>query len=113
MFTKFTRILKKTERRKDRRIPTTLQASVGDIAGSITDISLGGCGFFPDTKSHLKLGAEIAITLHLKGEDITIPAKIAGHDDDESIYGVAFLELTSATFDTIERIIMRKLTPAR
>jgi len=113
MLTRFSRMFKKSERRKDRRTPTTLKATLNNIEGSITDISLGGCGFFPNSKTQLEMGAEITMTLHLEDGDIYIPAKVVGHDNEYLVYGIAFLNVTPAIFDAIEHIIMKKLTPAK
>ncbi len=111
MFAKFARIIKNQERRKDRRAPAKLRASVGDAEGRIMDISLGGCGFYPQA-GLLKMGEEIAITLHLPEGDIIIPAKVAGHDKEKVVYGIAFLELTPMIFDILQKIIIGRSTPA-
>ncbi len=111
MFAKFARHIIKRDKRKDRRIPTKINATMGNIQGRVTDISLGGCGFYPNSGS-LMLGQEAAMVLHLGDDDIHIPAKVAGHDLQQVVYGVAFLELTPKIFSVLEQIITKRITPA-
>jgi hypothetical protein len=93
------------DRRKERRVKVRLTAAVGGLHGRITDIGLGGFGFYPDDEG-LDLGDELMASIHTPdGAILEIPCRIVGADDEGMVLCVAFLKVTPEQFDPLQDII--------
>jgi len=109
MFSRLVRIIKGSDNRRERRVPVRMHATMGDYPGRITDLSLGGCGFYADEGGVLQVGKEVTAHLMPPGHTpIEVPARIVGQDDEGMVYCVAFTEVNSETFDGLQSIIVHQ-----
>lgn len=98
-------IIKPGDRRKERRVKVRLPADVGGIPGRVTDISLGGFGFYPDNEG-LDVGDEVMAVLRPdEFTEIEIPSRVVGTDDEGMILCVAFIKVADHHFDPLQDII--------
>lgn len=108
MFSRLMKIIRPGERRKERRVKVRLSAEVDGIRGRVTDVSLGGFGFYPDDEG-LTTGREAdgVITVD-DGTSFNVPCRVVGSDEEGMVLCVAFREVTPEQFDALEAIIMHQ-----
>lgn len=105
MFSRLMQIIKPGDRRRERRVKVRLPAEVGGIPGRVTDLSLGGFGFYPDQEG-LEFGDEVMSVLRPdEFTEISIPSRIVGTDNEGMILCVAFTKVTPDLFDPLQDII--------
>lgn len=93
------------DRRRERRVKVRLSAEVGGLRGRITDIGLGGFGFYPDDEG-LDVGDELMCAIETPdGETLEIPCRVVGTDDEGMVLCIAFLKVTPEQFDPLQDII--------
>ncbi len=113
MFGNLIKIVGLGDKRKDRRVAVRLPAAFGDVRGRLTDIGLGGCGFYPD-RAKLEVGD--CGTMHIRVTDETIlplQVEIVSMDEEGMIYSVAFTDLDDRSFQLIENVITLRFTADR
>ena len=109
MFSRLMRIIKGGDKRRERRVQVRMPAALSEYRGRITDISLGGCGFYADEGGWLEVGDEVTVHLMPPGEEaIDIPAAIVGQDDEGMVYCVAFKKVSPEAFDRLQEIIVHQ-----
>lgn len=110
MFGNIIKVLRMGDKRRDRRVPVRLPATVGAAKGRVTDISLGGCGFYPDNAG-LKVGAESTISITLRdGRLVTIPVEIVSSDEENMVYSIGFGDMDHEAFEAIANIMASHLS---
>lgn len=101
------------DKRRDRRVPVRLPAAFGDVRGRLTDIGLGGCGFYPD-RAALAVGDRGTMYIRVTDESILpLDVEIVGADEEGMIYSVAFGRLEDADFDMVEGAITTRIVAER
>lgn len=109
MFSRLMRIIKGGDRRKERRVPIRVSATMNGFAGRITDLSLGGCGFYANEGDVLEIGETVAAQLMPPHEDpVEIPALVVGQDDEGMVYCIAFTRVDPAVFDRLQDLIVHQ-----
>jgi hypothetical protein len=105
MFSRLISIIKPGDRRKERRAKARFKAELGGITGRVTDVSLGGLGFYPD-ETALEVGDEVMARL-MPDEftTIEIPSRVVGADEEGMVLCVAFLKVADDQFDDLQSII--------
>ncbi|NMM46429.1 PilZ domain-containing protein [Rhodospirillaceae bacterium KN72] len=105
MFSRLISIIKPGDRRKERRVKVRLPAEVGGIKGRLTDLSLGGFGFYPDQEG-LDVGDEVMASL-MPDEFTTldIPSRVVGTDEEGMVLCIAFMKVDADQFDPLQDII--------
>ena len=102
------RIIKPGERRRERRVRVRLSAEVNGIHGRVTDVSLGGFGFYPDEEGLTNgLEADGVITVD-DGTAFIVPCRVVGSDEEGMVLCVAFREISPDQFDALEAIITQQ-----
>lgn len=105
MFSRLMRIIKLGDRRKERRVKTRFSAEVAGLKGRVTDVSLGGFGFYPDDQG-LDVGDEaMAVLMPDEFTTLEIPSRIVGTDEEGMILSVAFIKVSEEQFDPLQAII--------
>ena len=105
MFSRLMRIIKPGDRRKERRVKVRLPADVGGFSGRVTDLSLGGFGFYPDQEG-LEVGDEVMATLKPNPDtQIELPSRIVGTDEEGMVLCIAFMKVGPDQFDPLQDII--------
>lgn len=108
MFTRLIRVVKGDERRRERRVQVRLPAEIDGVPGRLTDISLGGCGFYADSPG-LAPGGEVTARLMPPNQTpFELPARVVGIDGEGMIYCIAFQEVTPEAFERIQKLIVRQ-----
>jgi len=105
MFSRLMSIIKPGDRRKERRVKLRFAAELGGLKGRVTDLSLGGFGFYPDNEG-LEIGDELMVCL--MPDELTrieLPCRIVGADDEGMVMCVAFLKVPPELFDPLQQII--------
>jgi c-di-GMP-binding flagellar brake protein YcgR len=109
MFSRLVRIIKGRDKRRERRVAVRMPAAMSEFRGRITDISLGGCGFYADEGGALVVGDHVTAHLMPNGEDpFEVPARIVGQDDEGMVYCVAFTEVSAENFDRLQDVIVHQ-----
>jgi len=105
MFSRLMQVVKLGDKRKERRVKTRFPAEVAGLKGRVTDVSLGGFGFYPDDQG-LDIGDEAIATL-MPDEFTTleIPSRIVGMDEEGMILSIAFMKVTEEQFEPLQDII--------
>lgn len=112
-FSRLMKIIRPGERRRERRVKVRLSASVNGIRGRVTDVSLGGFGFYPDDEGLITgLEAEGVITM-ADGEELNVPCRVVGSDQEGMVLCIAFREVTPEQFDALESIITHQIVGPR
>lgn len=113
-FSRLVRIIKGGERRKERRVALRLPAEISAHKGRITDLSLGGCGFYVDEGGALEIGDAVVAHIAPTGEEpFDVPAKIVGQDEEGMVYCVAFTEVAPDNFERLQELIVRQALGAK
>ena len=108
MFSRLIRIAKGGDRRRERRVQIRQPAEIDDVPGRITDISLGGCGFYANERG-LEVGTDVIARLKPQGEPpLELPARIVGSDEEGMILCVAFREVDPDAFDRLQHMIVHQ-----
>lgn len=106
MFSRLMSIIKPGDRRKERRVKVRLNAELGGIGGRLTDLSLGGFGFYPNAEG-LEIGDELMAVLSPDNmPEIEIPCRIVGGDQEGMVLCVAFIKVEPEHFEPLQSIIM-------
>lgn len=106
MFSRLMNIIKPGDRRRERRVKTRFPAEVGGISGRVTDLSLGGFGFYPDERG-LSKGMDVDAILHPdEFSELTIPCQIVGSDPEGMVVCVAYRDVEEEQFDPLQDIIV-------
>lgn len=101
------------DKRRDRRVPVRLPAAFGDIRGRLTDLGLGGCGFYPD-RAELAVGDRGIMYIRVTDESILpLDVEVVGSDEEGMIYSLAFNRLDGADFDMVEGAISTHIAAER
>ena len=108
VFSRLMKIIRPGERRRERRVKVRLSAEVNGIRGRVTDVSLGGFGFYPDDEG-LTNGLEADGVIAMDdGTSFEVPCRVVGSDEEGMVLCVAFREVTPEQFDALEAIIMHQ-----
>ncbi len=108
MFSRLIRVAKGRDRRRERRVQIRQPAEIDDVPGRITDISLGGCGFYANERG-LEVGTDVTARLKPQGETpFEIPARIVGSDEEGMVLCVAFREVSPEAFDRLQNMIVHQ-----
>lgn len=105
MFGRLIRIIKGGDRRRERRVQMRIPAAMSEFKGRVTDLSLGGCGFYAD-ESGLEVDDEV--TAHFMPHDqeaFDIPSKVVGMDEEGMVYCIAFTQVNADAFDRLQDLI--------
>lgn len=109
MFSRLIRIIKGGDRRRERRVPVRLPGAMSEYKGRITDVSLGGCGFYADEGGVLQLGDRVTAHIHPPHEDaFDLPAEVVGQDEEGMVYCIAFKEVTPENFERLQDVIVHQ-----
>lgn len=114
MFGMLLRLLKriKPDRRKERRAQMRVKARFGNVKGVIVDLSLGGCGFYPQDEG-MEVGTRASMTLDFGVEVVHIPASAVSKDNEGLIYGIAFEQMSEENFEILnDMLVSRVVDPA-
>lgn len=105
MFSRLMSIIKPGDRRKERRAKARFPTEVGGIKGRVTDVSLGGFGFYPD-ETVLEVDDEVmAILMPDEFTSLEIPCRVVGADEEGMVLCIAFLKVAEEQFDDLQAII--------
>ncbi|MDF1748657.1 MAG: PilZ domain-containing protein [Alphaproteobacteria bacterium] len=108
MFSRLMSIIKPGDRRKERRVKVRLSAELGGIKGRLTDLSLGGFGFYPDQEG-LEVGDELMAILHPdEFTNLEIPCRVVGGDQEGMVLCVAFIKVSPELFEPLQSIITQQ-----
>lgn len=108
MFSRLIRIIRGGDRRRERRVQIRLPAAMSEFKGRVTDISLGGCGFYAD-EGGLELDDSVTAHIMPPGETpFDVPSKIVGMDNEGMVYCVAFTHVDAEAFDRLQALIVRQ-----
>lgn len=105
MFSRLMRIIKPGDRRKERRVKVRFPADVGGLTGRVTDVSLGGFGFYPDQEGLTEGDEVMAVLMPDEFTTIEIPCRVVGVDDEGMVVCVAFIKVSPEHFDPLQDII--------
>lgn len=108
MFNRLVKIVRPSDRRKQRRARMHLPATMGNLRGRVTDLSLGGCGFYASDQG-LNVGDHVMAVLLPPGQEpIEIPATVVGTDAEQMVFCIAFTAVGEEAFDRIESLILHQ-----
>ena len=108
MFNRLVRIIKPGDRRKHRRVKTRMNATVGNLRGRITDLSLGGCGFYAQDHGLEKGDRVLTVLMPDDEPPIEVPSRIVGVDKEGLVFCVSFSAVGDEQFDRIQALILEK-----
>ena len=95
-------------RRRDRRFPVSLPATVNDVTVLLKDISLGGLGFFAD-EEEFEVGEDVLVEIEFSPTHIVKIGATIVRTHGETEYGASFLGLSSNAFQLIEDLELGQL----
>jgi hypothetical protein len=108
MFSRLMSIIKPGDRRKERRVKVRLNAELGGIGGRLTDLSLGGFGFYPNAEG-LEIGDELMAVLSPDNmPEIEIPCRLVGGDQEGMVLCVAFIKVEPEHFEPLQSVITQQ-----
>lgn len=103
--TRLIRITSTGNRRRDKRVSGfRLKATVGGVPGIVVNLSLGGASF--ETRlPGLENGMETTAVISFSDCDLELNVRVIAHEEDETVYGLAYMGLNRQAFDRIQKAV--------